>query len=218
MALEHPLLRSVGVAHAFGVRGDAPPTRVVRPVQVHGKGVTSAEHCAAHPKTEADGIVAERPFAGVIAVVTADCVPVLAADERGRAVAALHAGWRGLAAGVVEAGIAALRARTDAARLVATIGPHIGPCCYEVDAPVVDALRARHGAAADAALRASRPGHWQLDLGAVTRAALDALGLAGADVGRIEGACTACDAERFHSYRRDGPRAGRLLHWIAPGS
>lgn len=212
MSLEHPLLVAWGVRHAFGTRGDSPPAGLVRPRQVHGARVAGPEACASG--VEADAVVA-RSGRSPIAVVTADCVPVLAAREDGRAVAAIHAGWRGLAAGVVEAGIDALRRESDGQSLRAAVGPHIGPCCYEVDAPVLDALRHRLGAdALGEAIADARPGHWWLDLGALTRRALEGAGVAGDAIGGFADACTACDAERFHSYRRDGPRSGRLVHWI----
>ncbi len=211
MSIEHPLLRACGVRHGFGTRGDAPPEDLVRPRQVHGTRVASAQECA--DGIDADAVVA-RAAAHPIGVVTADCVPVLAASADGGAVAAIHAGWRGLAAGVIEAGIDALRREAPRQTLRAAIGPHIGPCCYEVDAPVLDALR-HFGADLDAALRESRPGHHWLDLGALSRSALLRAGVSPDAIGATALACTSCDDRRFHSYRRDGPRAGRLVHWIA---
>jgi purine-nucleoside/S-methyl-5'-thioadenosine phosphorylase / adenosine deaminase len=210
MSIEHVLLRACGVNHGFGTRSDAPPAALVRPRQVHGVRIASAAECAGG--IDADAVVtrARDP----VGVVTADCVPVLAATADGRAVAAIHAGWRGLAAGVIEAGIAALAREARGAPLRTAIGPHVGPCCYEVDAPVLDALR-HFDADLDAATTASRPGHWFLDLGALSRAALLRAGVSPDAIGVVERPCTSCDARRFHSYRRDGPRAGRLVHWIA---
>jgi YfiH family protein len=209
VSIEHPLLRACGVHHGFGTRGDAPPAALVRPRQVHGARIASAVECATG--VDADAVVtrARDP----VGVVTADCVPVLAAAADGSAVAAIHAGWRGLAAGVIEAGIAALAREVGGAPLRAVIGPRIGACCYEVDAPVLDALR-HFDADLDAATTPSRPGHRFLDLGALSRAALLRAGVSPDAIGVIEPACTSCDAQRFHSYRRDGPRAGRLVHWI----
>ena len=97
-------------------------------------------------------------------------------------------------------------------RLLAAIGPHIGPCCYEVDAAVLDALAGRHGQAMGHAVRTARAGHAMLDLGALTEQSLRA---AGVEADRLIDVCTRCDAERFHSYRRDGPRSGRLVHFVA---
>ncbi len=211
--IEHPLLYACGVRHGFGTRSDAPPAGLVRPRQVHGTRVADTEQCAAG--IDADAVVARAP-APPIGVVTADCVPVLAASADGGAVAAIHAGWRGLAAGVIDAAIDALRHAAPGQTLRAVIGPHIGPCCYEIDAPVLDALR-YFDAALDAATTASRPGHRYLDLGALSRSALVRAGVSASEVGAVAHACTSCDARRFHSYRRDGPRAGRLVHWIRVG-
>lgn len=212
--IRDPLLTACGVAHGFGERGAAPPEDVRRPKQVHGATVTTASACAGPSPPDADAIVSD--VAGLpVAVVTADCVPVLVAAADGRAVAAVHAGWRGLAAGVIRTGIDALRELAGDAPLVAVVGPHIGACCYEVDAPVIDGLGARFGAALADAVRPTRADHVALDLGRLARVELERAGLAPDAVGGIQGACTRCDAERFHSYRRDGTRSGRLVHFIA---
>lgn len=200
--------------HGFGVRGAALPASLVRPRQMHGAAVAWVADGAASP-AEADAIVGATPGVAV-AVATADCVPVLAASRDGIAVAAIHAGWRGLAAGVVEAGIAALGDAARHAPLVAAIGPCIGPCCYEIDGPVVDALATRFGGALAHALRPARPGHQCLDLVALVSAALARAGLAPDAIGALPDACTRCDPVRFHSYRRDGASAGRLIHHVAP--
>jgi purine-nucleoside/S-methyl-5'-thioadenosine phosphorylase / adenosine deaminase len=211
--IEHPLLRACGVRHGFGTRGDAGPAGLVCPRQVHGASVASPQECASG--IDADAVVARGPSPPV-GVVTADCVPVLAASADGRSVAAVHAGWRGLAAGVIGAGIDALRRAAPDQTLRAVIGPRIGACCYEVDAPVLDALR-YFDADLDAATSASRPGHHWLDLGALSRSALVRAGVSPSEIGTVPDACTSCDARRFHSHRRDGPRAGRLVHWIRVG-
>lgn len=212
--LTDPVLE--GVYHGFATRSAPPPENYVRPHQVHGAAVVEAAACRDAPEPpDADAIVSSLPGLPV-AVVTADCVPVLIAAPSGAAVAAVHAGWRGLAAGVVTAGVEALARESGATApsLVAAIGPHIGPCCYEVDEPVLAALEERHGRGARAAARPARPGHAHLDLGAVVRTALLEAGLEGARIGGSAGLCTSCDAELFHSYRRDGSRAGRLLHHV----
>ena len=202
--------RLLGERHAFGVRlGDA-PTGVARPVQVHGTRVL----CADSGDTElgeADAVFATR--SGVsIGIVTADCVPVLVRAKSGAA-AAIHAGWRGLAAGVLEAGIAALQEAAGGA-LRAVVGPCASSCCYEVDAPVLDALGERYGRAVEDASLASRPGHALLDLGGLALHALAGAGIADGSLARIPGGCTICHGA-FESYRRDGPAAGRMLHWIS---
>ena len=175
------LLAELGVSHAFGTRGEAEPKGLLRARQVHGANVVGVAACRAAQAPEADAVVSTE--AGVwIGVVTADCVPILLASERGDAVAAVHAGWRGLAAGVVEAAVAALREQAASEPCSAAVGPHIGPCCYEVDARVLDAMSARHGPLLGACLTESRPGHAQLDLGALTQAVLAREGVELCDV------------------------------------
>jgi len=214
-ALRHELLDAVGVEHGFGVRGLAPPPGLRRPQQVHGNRVAQAAGCVGAAAPRADAVVSALP--GVpVGVVTADCVPILVATDAGTAVAAIHAGWRGLACGVVAAAIEALRAESGGAvRLVAAIGPHIGACCYEVDEPVLEALAPTFGGDLAAALRPARPGHAWLDLGRLAHTALLRAGLAPSALGRLPRACTRCDPVRFHSYRREGASAGRLHHFIA---
>ena len=207
-ALLDPVLAHV--RHGFGTRGAPAPPDVRRPVQVHG---TRVAHASEPSLGEADAVVATDAGTAV-GIVTADCVPVLATT--GSAVVAIHAGWRGLAAGVIEVGVAALREAAPGQAVRAAIGPHIGACCYEVDAPVWTGLQDRFGARVGTVLTATRPGHARIDLGALARAALEGAGVE--EVGLAQAACTQCDAERFESYRRDGAAAGRLLHWIvAPG-
>lgn len=214
MSLTHPLLERVGVEHGFGLRGTPEPAGLLRPRQVHGRVVVRVEACRADPVPEADAVISSEPGTR-IGVVTADCVPVLCASSRGDLVAAIHVGWRGLAQGVVAASLDALRRSRDNGDFVAVIGPHIGPCCYEVDAPVLDALRHELGDAVYAAARPTRTGHARIDLGALVARALESAGLARDRIGRLPECCTRCDAERFHSFRRDGARAGRLVHHVA---
>lgn len=214
MTLTHPLLVRLGVEHGFGVRGAPAPVGLLRPRQVHGRNVVGAEACRAEPTPEADALISHEPGVA-IGVATADCVPILCSSARGDWVGAIHAGWRGLARGVVAAGLAALRRADPAAEWFAAIGPHIGPCCYEVDGPVLDALRHELGDVLDVHARPTRPGHARIDLGALCAHALENAGVARARIGSLPQSCTRCDAERFHSYRRDGAQAGRLLHHIA---
>jgi YfiH family protein len=214
LSLTHPLLERIGVAHGFGVRGDPVPAGLLRPRQVHGRAVVEATACRREPAPEADAVISREP--GVpIGVATADCVPILCASADGDWVGAIHAGWRGLARGVVAAGLDALRRSAPATEWVAAIGPHIGPCCYEVDDPVLDALRHELGARALADALPTRPGHARIDLGALCAQALESAGVTRARIGRLPQSCTRCDAERFHSYRRDGAHAGRLIHHVA---
>jgi len=213
--LRHPLLDATGVVYGFGTRICTAPDNLVRARQVHGRAVVRVNATTGALADEADALVCDVPGLP-IGVVTADCLPVLIAAPSG-AVAAAHAGWRGLAAGVLTAAVDALRELApDANRGVAVIGPHVGTSCYEVDEPVVRGCVARFGEVATfAALQATRAGHWKIDLARLARLDLALAGLAEDRVAVLSDACTACDTERFHSFRRDGPGGGRLFHFIA---
>jgi YfiH family protein len=181
-------------------RGEVEPPLPAAPAwlrQVHGTRVVDAAAAVGRP--QADASVARAP--GVVcAVQAADCLPVLLADEAGTVVGAAHAGWRGLAAGVIEATVEQMQAPGE--RLLAWLGPAIGPAHYEVGEEVREAFLARDPAAA-AAFRANRPGHWLLDLYAVARQRLAACGVARVHGG---GFCTYSDAARFPSWRRERTR------------
>ena len=181
-------------------RGEAEPPLPAPPAwlrQVHGIRVVDA--AAARDRPEADAAVA-RQAGAVCAVQAADCLPVLLADAAGTVVGAAHAGWRGLAAGVIEATVDEMR--VPGRTLMAWLGPAIGPAHYEVGAEVRDAFLARDAGAA-AAFVANRPGHWLLDLYAAARQRLAARG-----VRRVHGGglCTYSDPARFPSWRRDRTR------------
>ena len=162
--------------------------------QVHGSAVVDADTLTGTP--EADAAVAHNPGT-VCAVMVADCIPVLLADRTGGTVAIAHAGWRGLAAGVIAKTVA--RMALDPGRLLACLGPGIGPRAFEVGADVRDAFLARD-AQSDVAFTPRAPGKWLADLFALAR-----LQLAGAGVTSVHGGgmCTYSDAQRFYSYRRE---------------
>ncbi|MEO7385576.1 MAG: peptidoglycan editing factor PgeF [Gammaproteobacteria bacterium] len=166
--------------------------------QVHGTAVVAAQ--AAGQKSVADA--AWTASAGIVcAVLTADCLPVLFCNRAGTHVAAAHAGWRGLSAGVLESAVAWLAAdgvRPDS--LLAWLGPAIGPERYEVGAEVRDAFLQADPSAADA-FRPHRPGHWLLDLYAAARLRLRRAGVTAISGGSF---CTLAEPERFFSHRRDG--------------
>ena len=181
-------------------RGESDPQLPVAPAwlkQVHGARVVQAHQAVGEP--EADAAVAHGPGA-VCVVKAADCLPVLLADEAGTVVGAAHAGWRGLAAGVIEATVDAMRAPPNT--LLAWLGPAIGPRAYEVGEEVRAAFLARDAQLA-AAFAASRPGHWLLDLCAAARQRLAARGVTRVFGG---GFCTYSEPERFPSWRRDRAR------------
>lgn len=176
-------------------------------IQVHGAGVADADRLSQTP--EADASVA-RKTGTVCSVMVADCLPVLLADRAGSVVAAAHAGWRGLAAGVIENTVRAMDAA--ASDLLAYLGPAIGPAAFEVGDDVRDAFLA-HGDEAAAAFVARTPGKWLADLFMLARQRLERAGLT-----RIYGGglCTYSDPERFYSHRRDRI-TGRMaaLIWLA---
>jgi len=161
--------------------------------QVHGAEVVVVREPGEHAGAEADAAVTAVPGA-VLAVHTADCVPVLL--DGGAAVGAAHAGWRGLVGGVLERTVAALH-DLGATEVTAHVGPHIRPRCYEFGAAELDEVAARYGDAVRAETAWGTPA---LDLAAGVRAALAPLGVDVVD----HGGCTACEPEALRSHRARG--------------
>ncbi|MGH2911047.1 MAG: polyphenol oxidase family protein [Solirubrobacteraceae bacterium] len=196
---EHGLRSRERLRDALGIRGFA------RGYQVHGAvvgrvhaGSSTPEDSGTQPTFEADGHAVAAP--GVAAMVlTADCIPVVLGAEG--AVASLHAGWRGLAAGVLEEGVLALSDVGGGGEIAAIVGPCAGCCCYEVGEEV-------HGAFAGAHRHGSH-----IDLRAIAHERLLAAGVS--EVRDVE-VCTICD-ERYFSHRREDLRAGRqaALAWLS---
>jgi YfiH family protein len=162
---------------------------------------------------ECDAIITNQPGI-MVGILVADCYPVLLFDPRRRVVAAVHAGWRGAAAGLLGKTVAALRTGFGSrpAELLAAVGPGIGLHKYEVDRPVRDAFRQGSGHWEQIA-REVELGKWHLDLRQSCRLQLEEAGL---DPGHIEAAeeCTCCHKELFFSYRRDGGKTGRQAGFI----
>lgn len=154
---------------------------------------------------EADALVENTP-GNVVAVKTADCLPVLLVDERIRAAAAVHAGWRGTAAGIVRDAVAMMREKfgTRAEDLHAAIGPGIGVCCYEVGPEVAGRFGVR---------RVEGQGRAHLDLPAENRRQLLESGVTGERI-YASNLCTMCRSGEFHSFRRDGEAAGRMYSFV----
>ncbi len=216
------------VATAIGVE----PSRLVWLKQVHGTAVVviragdawrsdgMSESNEGRPR--ADIVMTDDPSVAV-SVQVADCVPLLIADPKTRAVAAVHAGWRGTAARAAASAVVAMHEAfgSRATDLLAAIGPSIGPCCYQVGADVRDAFRAAGFSEQELsgwfAPDAGHDGKYRLD---VARANADQLRAAGLDAGCIWpcGLCTTCNPTLFPSYRRDGARTGRLVGVIRSGS
>jgi YfiH family protein len=165
------------------------------------------------PAPVADAAITACPGT-VLAIMTADCLPILLADREGRMVGAAHAGWRGLAAGVAEATVDAMRARLGAdASLLAWLGPAIGPRAFEVGEEVRAAFCDLDASAAQAFERADEPGKWRADLYRLAR-----LRLASRGVEAVYGGdrCTVLEPRHFYSHRRDRS-SGRMasLVWLA---
>lgn len=192
------------VAGALARRG-----RLLLMKQAHGARVVSAPWAG---EPEADAAVADGP-GELLGIESADCLPVLLVDPRRRLVAAAHAGWRGTAAGVVSQALAALRLRGSApGDVLAAVGPGIGPCCYEVG----DDLRAAFGPRGEGLFRPGPRGRAHLDLRAANVRQLEAGGVSSERIHHVPD-CTACLAERYYSYRRDGRGVGRMISFIGWG-
>jgi YfiH family protein len=243
-ALESPRLAAAGFVHAFftrrggvsdppwdtlntaGSTGDDPAAiaenlaRAARRlgIQVHGviARVLKGSECRAQVVCEVGDITLSRTPGVGCGVRSADCAPVLIADRRSGAAAAVHSGWRGTVRRAAVEGVAALRRIAgEGADLVAAIGPHIEACCFEVGDDVAAQLAGCSIAGAGAVHRGgARP---RVDLRRILHAQLEEAGLAPAAIDDVRG-CTVCDAARFFSYRRDGQRSGRLLSAIVPRS
>ena len=228
-AAEAPALRTVpGLVHGFERRlGPASQetreearrrlTRFLEPFgrllclkQVHGARVVAAPW---EGTPEADAGTSTEP-GWFLGVETADCLPVLMVDPARRAVAAVHAGWRGTAAGVAAAAVEALRASGSRPEdLLAALGPAIGPCCYEVGEELRDAF----GPRGSEFFRPGPRGRLHLDVRAANRRQLVLAGLPPERIQDVD-ECTRCRPDLYHSYRRDGPGAGRMLSYVGFGA
>jgi polyphenol oxidase len=199
--LTSPLLDAIPwLEHGFGTRqGPLSQAGMATLKQVHSTTALVAgqeEGCAG----EGDALLTRRPGVAV-SVRTADCLPILLADIHHQVVAAVHAGWRGTAAGVVLCALEKMRAEfaTESGDVVAAIGPGIGACCYEVGEEV-----ARRFGLAQAG---------RVDLAAENVRQLTHYGIAAERIG-VAGLCTFCNPAQFYSWRRERERAGRMISYI----
>lgn len=178
--------------------------------QVHGAEVVAGEPEGTPPRADA---AFSRTTGSVCAVLTADCLPVLLCDRAGSVVAAAHAGWRGLAAGVLENAVRAMSVAPG--NLLAWLGPAIGPDAFEVGEEVRETFVRAQPDARSAFVAGGRRGKWMADLYRLARLRLAASGVSAVYGG---GLCTYSDVDRFFSYRRDG-RTGRQasLIWLDAG-
>jgi YfiH family protein len=227
LSLVSPLLASAGFRHGFSTRAlehvpgswerfaaqfaeaaGLDVAGVHQAKQVHGAAVVLAKGTLEQAwHNEADALVA-RPGDGprAVGVRVADCVPLLVGDSSSGAVAAIHAGWRGVVHGVVRAALSTL-APSAPSPLVCAIGPCIGPCCFEVGHDVAGEIaRASTNAVI---VRTSGEKSW-VDLRVAVRAQLEALGVDRHNVDDVPG-CTFCESDRFFSYRREKGTNGRHL-------
>ena len=235
--LTSPLLERAGLPHLFGTRhfpGERAPDNPAAPFatddaasvavaagldgraaaflkQVHGADVVRAGTGGFLGK--GDALVSDRPSLP-LAIFTADCLPVVVYDAEDGRLALAHAGWRGTVQSIARAAVEALvAAGSHPAALVAAIGPSIGPCCYEVDRPVIDRLAEAFPDTWRAWVTAKGPDaggreRWMLDLWAANAHQLREAGVPAASVENLQ-LCTACRLDLFYSYRR-GAR-GRLV-------
>lgn len=189
--------------HGFGTRTAAVPANLITLHQVHS---TTTIHADARCGLigEGDALIAASP-GQVVAVKTADCLPVLLVDARRRRVAAVHSGWRGAAERIAPRTLAAMGARPEDVH--AALGPAIGPCCFEVGPEVAGRFREFFPERTDLDRQTT------IDLAEANRRQLIA---AGVPASQIHGAelCTVCRGADFFSWRRDRQRTGRMYSWI----
>jgi YfiH family protein len=226
--LESEALFATGlVVHAFTARRSALGAAVealglgrhtlVTVRQVHGDRLVtigSPREAEAAAATEADGLLTANP-ALALAVFTADCLPVLLLDPRRRAVAVVHSGWRGTVRRISGQAVRRLAEVFGSAPqdLLVALGPGVGPCCYEVDRPVLEEVAAAFPGA-EGLVAPAREGRAYLDLRAAVRHDLKESGVRPENVTAVE-ECTACRPDWFFSYRRDGAAAGRMAALIS---
>ncbi len=223
-----------GVRHFFGTRRHATALclETGAPMRAAGNSVRASWLLSVKQVHGTDALVVDRPLAEddrfdggwdalvtdqpgtMVAVRTADCVPVLVHDARRRVVAAIHAGWRGAVAGIVPKTLALMQARfnADLGTLHVSIGPSAGVCCYEVDEPVLDEVRERFSWW-EAVLRDHREGKARLDLKALIRRQVQDYGIDGERVTSVN-VCTICHKDLFFSYRREGKVLGTMVSAI----
>lgn len=198
-----PLDRLGWVEHGFGTRHSATPADAITLRQLHSSVIHSADGRAGCIG-EGDGLITREP-GRILAIRTADCLPMLLVDEKTRAVAAVHAGWRGV---VLNIAAEAISRFGDPSGLHAVVGPGIGACCFEVGPEVATRFRALFPERDD--LDRST----KIDLAEALRRQFAAAGVARARI-YVAGLCTRCRGDEFHSWRRDGEQAGRMHSWVS---
>jgi YfiH family protein len=210
------------VHHFFGTRHgpeklmSSEKVVVVAVTQVHGTDALVLDRPVAGPETFNggwDAMITNQPHV-LLTIRTADCVPVLVLDPVHRVVAAIHAGWRGAVAGIVLKTLSLMRRRfgSDPRSLRVGIGPSAGPCCYEVDGPVLSRLR-KGFADWRSVVREAGRNKAMLDLRGLVRCQAEALGVSGEEVRKVS-VCTICNPGLFYSYRREGSVKAAMVSGI----
>jgi polyphenol oxidase len=194
------------LAHGFGLRDSVYPEAVTTLKQIHSGLVLEAVPPGGDRFSEGDGLVTNTPGM-LVGVRTADCVPILIADDRTRAVASVHAGWRGTAQNIVGAAVRELITRfgSRAEDLHAAVGPSIGPCCYEVGVEVArqfDTPEPERGTA---------QGPRKIDLPGINEIQLRDAGVTDVWVAHE---CTFCESAKYYSFRREKEHAGRMMSFV----
>lgn len=187
--------------------------RIITMSQVHSDGLVEVGETKAKEVGEADGMVT-RQRGSYLGVLTADCVPILFVAPERKAVAVVHAGWRGSLAGIAAKMVRLFAEKYGAAasEIQAALGPSIGACCYEIQDDVAGPLLACWGALAETSLE-QRNGKRFLDLRRLNRGILQQAGMSASAIFEI-GPCTSCAADEFFSYRRERSETGRQLSFI----
>jgi YfiH family protein len=210
------------VHHFFGTRHGPEKLKssekvvVVAVTQVHGTEALVLDRPATEPEAFNggwDALITNQPHV-LLTIRTADCVPVLVLDPVHRVVAAIHAGWRGAVGGIVLKTLSLMGRRfgSDPRYLRVGIGPSAGPCCYEVDGPVLNRLREGF---ADwrSVVREAGSNKAMLDLRGLVRCQAEALGVSGEEVRKVS-VCTICNPGLFYSYRREGAVKAAMVSGI----
>jgi len=209
--LEDVRRNQILVEDAFGI----PDGRLILMRQVHGDRIRVLEGDGPLPEglPECDGLISDRPGVA-LGIRTADCVPLFFVDRVRRVIGAAHAGWRGTALGIAARMVETLAGRFSSHRkdLLALIGPAIGPCCYQVDAPVFEAFSAMPGADLFLCPCPER-GRWMLDLALANRLQIREAGVPSENI-YASGFCTSCRQDLFFSHRAGGGVAGRQINII----
>jgi YfiH family protein len=201
------------LARAFGISQE----KLVTVKQVHGTDILVIDEpnddVSHFLGIEGDAVITNQPGV-MIGVCVADCAPILLLDNEKQIVAAIHAGWQGTASKLVAKTVAGMKSLFDSnpIKIQAVIGPCIGKCCYEVDAPVKQAF-AQNNVPWELCVEQTAEGKWRLDLAAANRSLLIGAGIPTTQI-QVLDMCVCCHRELYFSYRRDNGETGRQMGFI----